>query len=58
MPLTTNAQRLAKWRLAHPEKVVEFHHKYYYENKEKESLRQHKKYIWNKESRKFMNILI
>ena len=57
MPLT-NAQRSKKWREQHPERVVEVRVKFYYNNKEKESIRQQKKYLWKKESKKFLDILL
>jgi hypothetical protein len=57
MPLT-NAERSKKWRERHPERVVEVRVKFYYNNKEKESIRQQKKYLWKKESKKFLNILL
>ena len=57
MPLT-NAQRSKKWREQHPERVVEVRVKFYYNNKEKESIRQQKKYLWKKESKKFLGILL
>ena len=41
MPLTS-AQRMTKWREAHPERVVEIRVAYNYSNKEKESKRQQK----------------
>ena len=57
MPLT-DAQKSKKWRERHPERVVEVRVKFYYNNKEKESIRQQKKYLWKKESKKFLGILL
>ena len=57
MPCTP-AQRMAKYRQNHPDRVIEIRVKFYNENKEKESIRQKKKYIWNKESERFRNILL
>ena len=57
MPLTA-AQRMAKWRETHPERVIEIRVAYYYGNKEKESIRQQKKYLYKKESERLRNILI
>ena len=47
-----------RWRERHPEKDNEIHIKYYYNNREKESIRQHKKYIWKKEWDRLRNILL
>ena len=57
MPLT-NAQRMAKWRVENPERVIEIRVNYYYSNKDKESKRQQKKYLYKKESERLRNILI
>ena len=54
----TSAEYSQRWREKHPERVIEARVKFYNNNKEKESARQQKKYIWNKESRKFMSILL
>ena len=57
MPLTS-AEYSKRWRVKYPEKVVEVRVKFYYNNKEKESIRQQKKYLWKKESKKFLEILL
>ena len=57
MPLT-NAQRMAKWRVENPERVIEIRVNYYYSNKDEESKRQQKKYLYKKESERLRNILI
>jgi hypothetical protein len=55
---STNAERLTKFRKLHPEKVIEFRINYYYNNKDKESERQRKKYLWKKESERLRRILL
>lgn len=52
------AEYSKKWREKYPEKVIEVRLKFYNNNKEKESARQHKKYLWNKESQRLRNILL
>jgi hypothetical protein len=56
MPLT-GAEYSKRWREKHPDKVVEVRVKFYNNNKEKESIRQHKKYLWKKECERLRNIL-
>ena len=57
MPLTP-AERMTKYRQKHPEKVIEIRMKFYNENKENESVRHKKKYMWKKESERLRNILL
>ena len=57
MPLTA-AQRMAKYRLLHPEQDREVHIKYYNKNKEKESTRVKKYYYYKKECKRLMEILL
>ena len=57
MPLTS-AEYSKRWRKLHREKDREFHIIYYNNNKDKESKRQHKKYLWNKETQRLRNILL
>ena len=57
MPLTS-AEYSKRWRTLHREKDREFHIIYYNNNKDKESKRQHKKYLWNKETQRLRNILL
>jgi len=57
MPLT-KADYSKRWREKYPDKERYYHHKYYTENKERETKRQQLKYIWNKERTKFLNILL
>ena len=52
------AEYSKRWREKHPDKVIEVRLKFYNNNKEKESARQHKKYLWNKESQRLRNILL
>ena len=56
MPLT-GAEYSKRWREKHPDKAVEVRVKFYNNNKEKESIRQHKKYLWKKECERLRNIL-
>ena len=56
MPLTS-AEYSKRWREKHPEKAIEVRVKFYYNNKEKESIRQQKKYLWKKECERLRNIL-
>ena len=56
MPLT-GAEYSKRWREKHPDKAVEVRVKFYNNNKDKESIRQHKKYIWKKECERLRNIL-
>ena len=57
MPMTS-AQRMAKYRQNHPDRVVEIRLKFYNNNKENESLRHKKKYLWKKECERLRNILL
>jgi hypothetical protein len=57
MPLT-QAEYSKRWRANHREKDREFHITYYINNKDKESKRQQKKYLWNKETQRLRNILL
>ena len=57
MPFTA-AQRMAKYRLLHPEQDREVHIKYYNKNKEKESTRVKKYYYYKKECKRLMEILL
>ena len=57
MPLTS-AEYSKRWRERNPEKAIEVRVKFYYRNKEKESIRQQKKYIWKKECERLRNILL
>ena len=56
MPLT-GAEYSKRWREKHPDKAVEVRVRFYNNNKEKESIRQHKKYLWKKECERLRNIL-
>ncbi len=55
---STPAERMTKYRQNHPEKVIEIRMKFYSENKDRESARQKKKYLWKKESERLRNILL
>ena len=57
MPVTS-AERMKKYRRNHPEKVIEIRMKFYNENRDKESVRQKKKYLWKKESERLRHILL
>ena len=57
MPLT-KGEYCKRWREKYPDKEREYHLKYYTDNKERETKRQQKKYLWNKESKLFFNILL
>ena len=57
MPLSS-AEYSKRWREKNPDKVIEVRVKFYYNNKEKESIRQQKKYLWKKECERLRNILI
>ncbi len=54
----TAAQKMAKFRRNHPDRVIEIRFKFYHNNKEKESVRQKKKYLWKKECERLRNILL
>ena len=54
----TSAERMKKYRQNHPEKVIEIRMKFYNENRDKESVRQKKKYLWKKESERLRQILL
>jgi hypothetical protein len=54
----TSAERMKKYRRNHPEKVIEIRMKFYNENRDKESVRQKKKYLWKRESERLRHILL
>ena len=59
MPCTSaQAKATKKWLSNNPDKIIEYRMRHYYNHLEEEHLRRHRKYIWKKESLKFLNILL
>jgi hypothetical protein len=53
-----NAEYMKRYRERHPERIVEIRTKFYDNNKERESIRHKKKYMWKKECDRLMGILL